>query len=47
MSRNLVRMEKNGWVEVATRSEGAGLVVRITPSGNRLFAEANASWVSA
>jgi DNA-binding MarR family transcriptional regulator len=44
VSRNLDRMQKNGWVEVVDNSEGAGQIVRVTALGKQLLSDAYGHW---
>ncbi len=44
VSRSLERMSKNGWIEVATREDGSGQVIKVTPEGLGLLAGLYPEW---
>jgi DNA-binding MarR family transcriptional regulator len=47
VSRNLERMRKNGWIEVAAGDSGTARVVTVTPAGRRLLADLYPEWEKA
>jgi DNA-binding MarR family transcriptional regulator len=47
VSRNLERMRKNGWIEVAIGDSGTARVVTVTPAGRRLLADLYPEWEKA
>ena len=47
ISRNLERMRKKGWVEVAVGAGGPARVVTVTPAGRKLLAALYPEWEKA
>jgi len=47
LSRNLERMRRQGWVDVAPGEAGPGLVVTIAPAGEALLRDARPLWEKA
>lgn len=47
VSRNLERMRKNGWIEVAAGDVGAARVITVTPVGRKLLARLYPDWEKA
>lgn len=47
VSRNLERMRKNGWIEVAAGDSGTARVITVTPAGRRLLADLYPEWEKA
>lgn len=47
VSRNLERMRKNGWIEVAAGHSGMTRVVTVTPAGRKLLAALYPEWKKA
>ena len=44
VSRNLERMRKNGWIEVAAPDGSTARVIMVTPAGRKLLAELYPEW---
>ena len=47
VSRNVARMRKKGWVEVASAGDGLSQEIKVTPKGRNLLAAVRAQWVKA
>ncbi len=47
VSRNLERMRKKGWIEVADKEAGLLQAVTVTPPGRKLLAAAHNAWETA
>lgn len=47
VSRNLERMRKKGWIDVAGRDDGQAQVVSVTAKGRKLLKAAHAAWEKA
>ncbi|MEJ2157490.1 MAG: MarR family winged helix-turn-helix transcriptional regulator [Desulfobacteraceae bacterium] len=47
VSRNLERMRKNGWIQVADGDSGTARILSVTPKGRRLFAALYPEWENA
>jgi DNA-binding MarR family transcriptional regulator len=46
-SRNLERMRKNGWIEIAAGNSGPTQLVSVTPEGRKLLAALHPQWEKA
>ncbi|HEX9113062.1 MAG TPA: MarR family winged helix-turn-helix transcriptional regulator [Nitrospirota bacterium] len=47
VSRNLERMRKKGWIDVASRDDGQAQVVSVTAKGRELLKAAHVAWKKA
>ncbi|MEJ2638115.1 MAG: MarR family winged helix-turn-helix transcriptional regulator [Desulfosarcinaceae bacterium] len=47
VSRNLERMRKNGWIEMAPGESGTARLVSVTPKGRKLLAALHPQWEKA
>ena len=47
VSRNVDRMRKKGWIDVAGHEEGPSQVITVTPKGRKLLAAAHVEWKKA
>ncbi|MGE5808489.1 MAG: MarR family winged helix-turn-helix transcriptional regulator [Nitrospirota bacterium] len=47
VSRNLERMRKKGWIDVAGRDDGQAQVVSVTAKGRKLLEAAHVAWKKA
>ena len=47
VSRNMDRMRKKGWIEIAPRDDQASQIIRITPEGGKVLAAAHGRWTEA
>ena len=47
VSRNIDRMRKKGWVDVASQQEGVSQVIMVTAAGRELLAAAHVEWQKA
>jgi len=44
VSRNVERMRKKGWIDVADQDKGLSQVITVTPKGRKLLATAHVEW---
>ena len=47
VSRNVDRMRKKGWIDVAGKDDGVSQIVTVTPKGRKLLAAAHVEWKKA
>ena len=47
VSRNLDRMRKKGWIDIAGKDDGQQQVITVTPKGRNLLAAAHVEWKKA
>jgi DNA-binding MarR family transcriptional regulator len=47
VSRNLQRMHKNGWIEIAAGDSGTAKVITVTPKGRKLLVALYPQWEKA
>jgi DNA-binding MarR family transcriptional regulator len=47
VSRNVERMRKKGWIDVAGKNDGSAQVITVTPKGRTLLAAAHVEWKKA
>lgn len=47
VSRNVERMSKKGWIDVAARNDGASQVITVTQKGRNLMAATHVEWMKA